>query len=54
MGIVIGAELILYQKGNFKNENGIIKSFGNENNILIKDVVVGMGCDLSNLEDNTL
>ena len=55
MGIVAGAELILYQKGNFESEDGPITPFDADNIFINKDsIVVGVGCDLSDLEDNTL
>lgn len=58
IGIVEGLELTLYQKGNFKDRTlGKLEPINKKNptqDILIKDVVIGLGCDLEKTEDNTL
>ena len=55
IGIINGVELSLYQKGNFENKEGpIIPLDTTTNNILIKNVAIGLGCDLTDVEDNTV
>ena len=55
IGIVEGIELTLYQKGNFKDRNGNpITSFVQYDNIFVDNIVLGLGCNLGNNEDNKL
>ena len=58
IGIVEAIELSIYQKGNFEDkQRGLIVPFNTLNavdDILIDNVVLGLGCDLGDVEDNTL
>ena len=58
MGILLAMELTLYQKKNFKNKNEQSISYPDDitivDNILVKNIALGFGCDLELLEDNKL
>lgn len=55
LGIVKGLELTLYQKNNFVDRTrGAIVPVGKADDILIRNIELGFGCDLGSLEDNTL
>ncbi len=58
IGIVLAVELVLYQKNNFLNNrnNPISYSLDNnpKDNIIVNNIVIGFGCDLTALEDNKL
>lgn len=56
-GLIESVSLTLYQKKNFKDANGeLISTFEDSlpDNIFVSDIAVGMGCDLTLLEDNKL
>ena len=56
MGIIVAMELVLYQKNNFKNKMGNRIEYPDAksipDNIIISNIVLGLGCDLTLLEDN--
>lgn len=55
IGIIEAIELTLYQKGNFKDRTtGIITPFAENDDIFVDNIVLGLGCDLENVEDNKL
>jgi hypothetical protein len=54
-GLIEGLSLKLYQKGNFKDASGnLIPAYEGNDNIFVNSIAVGMGCDLSLVEDNKL
>ena len=58
MGHIVSLGLTLYQKGNFKNQEGSLitypSGFTIPDNIIVKNISLGLGCDLKLLEDNKL
>ena len=55
IGIIKAIELSLYQNGNFKDRNsGIITPLVDYDNIFVDNIVLGLGCDLSDIKDNQL
>lgn len=55
-GLVEGLSLKLYQKGNFRDtKNNKIPTYSGQNdNIFVNNIAIGMGCDLTLLENNKL
>ena len=58
MGHIVSLGLTLYQKGNFKNQEGSLITYPSgvtiPDNIIVKNISLGLGCDLKLLEDNKL
>lgn len=54
-GIIEGAEISLFQNGDFKNDKNIyVKPPSGYNNIFIKNIEFGFGSDLKDIEDNSV
>lgn len=54
-GIIEGAEISLFQNGDFKNDKNIyVKPPSGYDNIFIKNIEFGFGSDLKDIEDNSV
>jgi hypothetical protein len=53
-GLIEGMSLKLYQKNNFKEASGRMVPHYEQDNIFVNNIAIGMGCDLSLVEDNQL